>query len=136
MKNIFLSLLALVTLTMVACGPNKVVEAQKTILTESISGIDSIKTMDDFQVFQQDFAAKQQTFLTENADALKDIEADAEQTKAISDLQTQWVAKMQDKAQELIAAQMAAQTDSIATAQQDSILINGKKVKARYIKAL
>ncbi|MEF9949673.1 MAG: hypothetical protein RR980_00900 [Mucinivorans sp.] len=113
MKKIFLSLLALVALTVVACGPNKAVEAQKTLLTESIAKIDSIQTMADFQAFQQEFAAQQSAFMTENADAMKEVEAGSEEAKVLEDLNAQWVAKMQSKSDELVALQMAADSDTM-----------------------
>lgn len=121
MKKIFLSMLALVALTMVACGPNKAIEAQKTMLTESIAKIDSIQTMEQFKMFQEDFTTKQQAFMTENAEALKELESNEVEKKAIDELGTQWVEKLQTKANELVAAQQAVADSIMAAAVADSI---------------
>lgn len=129
MKKIFLSMLALVALTMVACGPNKAIEAQKTMLTESIAKIDSIQTMEQFQMFQEDFATKQQAFMTENAEALKDIEANEVEKKAIEELSAQWVEKLQAKANEIVAAQQAVADSIMAAAVADSIANSTAKKK-------
>lgn len=129
MKKIFLSMLALVALTMVACGPNKAIEAQKTLFTESIAKMDSIQTMEQLQMFQEDFAAKQQAFMAENAEALKEAQATEEDKKAIEELSAQWVEKMQTKVNELVAVQMAI-ADSIAQAAiADSIANSTAKKK-------
>lgn len=108
-------------MTMVACGPNKLIETQKQILTESIAKIDSVETMEAFAAFQQEFDAKLATFNTENADAIKDFKPSEEETKVLEDLRITLTTKMSDKAQTLVAAQAELQAAADSLAKADSI---------------
>ncbi|MEG2864973.1 MAG: hypothetical protein RR872_01540 [Mucinivorans sp.] len=120
MKKILLSLLALVAMTVVACGPNKAVEAQKTLLTESIAKVDSIQSLDELVAFQMNFAAQDSI----NAVALADLDAASEDATVLADLNAQWVAKMQSKSDELVALKAAADTaDSIAAREARAALV-------------
>ncbi|MEG0162386.1 MAG: hypothetical protein RSF93_00120 [Mucinivorans sp.] len=120
MKKILLSLLALVAMTVVACGPNKAVEAQKTLLTESIAKVDSIQSLDELVAFQMNFAAQDSI----NAVALADLDAASEDATVLADLNAQWVAKMQAKSDELVALKAAADTaDSIAAREARAALV-------------
>ena len=112
MKKVFLSMLALAAVVFVACGSNKVIEQQKQMLTAGIAKIDSITTMEQFQAYQQEFAAAQAAFMTENAEALQ-AKVSEEDAKAIADLSAQWSTKMQAKGDSLVAAQIAADTVAI-----------------------
>lgn len=115
MKKVFLSLLGLAAVLCVACGSNKAIDQQKALLNSGIVKIDSITTMEQFQAYQQEFAAAQAAFATENAEALQ-AEISAEDATAISELSATWSSKMQAKGDSLVAAQAAADTAAIAAA--------------------
>lgn len=112
MKQLFLSLIALVALTMVSCGPDKTIEANKAIYTESIISIDSIQDLAGLQIFQEDFIVKENAFNAENEAAIAKFTEEDKQ--AIETLKADMIVKLQQKANTLVQAQMSS-FDSMAT---------------------
>lgn len=99
MKKTFLSLFALVALTLVACGPSKAYTSTADYMNSQMAKLDSVQTFDELVAFQAAFVEGGKEIT--NANNLAGEELTEQEDADLNALAAKLTEKMQAKVQEL-----------------------------------